>query len=235
MKTLANKIEIFNDAEDVLTAIEQLPMQVNIVSFINAHAYRMACSDNAFKEALLNSDILLRDGIGAKWLMQAYAKDYGYNSNGTDLIPLVLSKFKAKSFCFIGTESPYIDQAVERCKNESVNVVGFLDGFNDTQTMFDFVNKNKADVLILGMGMPRQEKFAEYLKQNYKHSITVINGGAIFDFLAGRFKRAPAIYQRFGIEWLYRLTNEPKRLFNRYIIGIPVFIGLLLKHKIKKR
>jgi len=69
------------------------------------------------------------------------------------------------------------------------------------------------------------------LRDGAEHSCTIVNGGAIIDFLAERVNRAPLVWRKLGMEWLYRLIQEPKRLFNRYVIGNVVFLtrGLVLR------
>lgn len=237
MKSIAEKISPLETQAQALSALENEleSSTVSVVSFINAHAYTMAHANPAFKDCLLNSNLLLRDGIGAKILLSRYNKPVGYNANGTDLIPLLLSKFKGKSVCFIGTESPYIDQAVAKCKSEGHNILAHMDGFNDDKAMLEFVKNHEPDILILGMGMPKQEYFAAYLQKHYANPLVVVNGGAIFDFIANRFSRAPSIFRKLNLEWFYRLINEPVRLFNRYVIGIPKFFWFLNKNKRRER
>ena len=233
MKTLAEKIKFCNTEQDALRAISETMQTagVSVVSFINAHAYTMADASSNFEQCLLNASLLFRDGIGAKILLKQYNKAPGYNANGTDLIPLILNNTKGKSVCFIGTESPYIETAASTCQQNGINVTAHIDGFQSTAAMFEFVEKHKPNILILGMGMPKQEMFAMYLQEHYSGNILVVNGGAIFDFIAERFVRAPAFFRKFGLEWLYRLLNEPARLFKRYVIGIPKFFVILRKNK----
>jgi exopolysaccharide biosynthesis WecB/TagA/CpsF family protein len=232
MKTIASKIVPANSDASAIKLIEKEISQntVSIVSFLNAHAYTLANKSNEFLDCLLTCDLLFRDGIGAKFLLKKYNKTIGYNANGTDLIPLILREFHSYKFCFIGTESPYIENAAELCKQNGNKVIATMDGFQDTNTMMSFVEQHKPDILILGMGMPKQELFSRELQKNYKQPLVVVNGGAIFDFLANRVKRAPELFRRLNIEWLYRLANEPKRLFSRYVIGIPKFFWLLRKN-----
>ena len=101
--------------------------------------------------------------------------------------------------------------------------------------MFEFIEAHQPEILILGMGMPKQEYFSAFLQHNYEKPLVVVNGGAIFDFIANRFTRAPSIFRKLNLEWLYRLMNEPIRLFNRYAIGIPKFFWILRKNMKQER
>lgn len=237
MKLLAEKINVVEEESRALELIDKelLSPKVSVISFINAHAYTMADSSPEFKNCLLKSNLLFRDGSGAKILLRHYHIRTGYNANGTDLIPLVLDRYKDKSVCFIGTESPYIDEASATYKAKGTKLLAYMDGFQNTETMYNFVQEHQPEILILGMGMPKQEKFSLYMQENYKGSLLIINGGAIFDFTANRFTRAPAIFRKFGLEWFYRLINEPIRLFDRYVIGIPKFFVVLMRNAIQEK
>lgn len=236
MKEIVQKIAPAEDQNKAILTITDLMKNsgTSVVSFINAHAYTMADKSESFKQSLINSDVLFRDGIGAKILLKAYKTPPGYNANGTDLIPIILNTFKNEPICFIGTESPFINDAAEACRKNGINIVEYLDGFQDTQSMTAFIERSKPRILILGMGMPKQEEFSMHLKTHYRAPLLVINGGAIFDFIAKRFDRAPAFFRNNGLEWLYRLANEPRRLFKRYVLGIPIFMLKLVKYKLKE-
>ena len=80
--------------------------------------------------------------------------------------------------------------------------------------------------------MPKQEYLSKHIKDVYTNKLTIINGGAILDFMTGKIKRAPKFFIKFGLEWLVRLYHEPYRLFKRYVIGNPVFLYRLFKELI---
>jgi len=85
--------------------------------------------------------------------------------------------------------------------------------------------------VILAMGMPKQEILAEFIKKEISASGLIISGGAIIDFYAQRQPRAPKLVRELSLEWFYRLLKEPKRLFKRYVFGIPKFFYYLLVGK----
>ena len=74
------------------------------------------------------------------------------------------------------------------------------------------------------MGMPRQELIADAMVTEASYPILIINGGAILDFMAGRVKRAPLRLRQVGLEWLFRLYIEPRRLWRRYLVGNALFL-----------
>lgn len=230
MKKIAKSIKIFEESQVALEYIDTLLNKdgVKVISFVNAHACNLSQTSPEFETALLRSDLLLRDGIGVKILLKVFGKLAGYNVNGTDLIPKILDRYKHQRFVFIGTEHQYVKKAAAICEQQGTTIIDQLDGFQDFPEMLTFIQSTNADCVILGMGMPKQELFSEYLKDNYSANILVVNGGAIFDFIAGRFSRAPKFMRNYGFEWLYRLLKEPLRLFKRYVMGIPVFFAKVL-------
>lgn len=230
MRKVAESITVFQDPQSALKRIDSLMEKdgVKIVSFVNAHACNLGQASAEFQRALLRSDLLLRDGIGTKILLKVFGKPVGYNVNGTDLIPKIIERLRQKRIVFIGTEECFVENAANICQMQGADVVDHMDGFKDFPTMLSLVESTKADCVVLGMGMPKQELFSEYVKDKYSGNVLVINGGAIFDFIAGRFSRAPKLMRNFGLEWLYRLLKEPVRLFKRYVLGIPIFFAKVM-------
>jgi N-acetylglucosaminyldiphosphoundecaprenol N-acetyl-beta-D-mannosaminyltransferase len=89
--------------------------------------------------------------------------------------------------------------------------------------------EHRPSLIVLGMGMPRQEEIASLLRGVLDHPCTIVCGGAIIDFLGKKTSRAPLWMRRTGLEWLYRLALEPRRLFRRYVIGNPLFLWRALR------
>ena len=166
------------------------------------------------------------------------AENSSINLNGTDLIPTIIKNFdnqKNISFIIIGSSEPWLSIAAKKLiKN---NNIFLLDGYNNAHTNLKFVekhiNKNKLNVILLAMGMPKQEKFAETISSKFiNHQGCIISGGAIIDFTGGKIQRANNFLRMIGMEWFYRFLKEPKRMFFRYIIGIPRFIFRVLFNRI---
>lgn len=231
MKKIAKSINAVASQHEALDLVSGLLTKegANVVSFVNAHACLMARQNPAFSEALMSSDLLLRDGIGVKLMMKAYSLPHGFNANGTDLIPAILSQHKTKQIMCIGTSEPFLSNAVNKLKTSNVNVVCAIDGFQNTHDLIAKINEVKPDIVLLGMGMPKQELFCkEFKKLAADRSTLLICGGAILDFYAERFPRAPELLRAIGMEWCYRLVKEPRRLFKRYILGIPLFFFAIM-------
>jgi N-acetylglucosaminyldiphosphoundecaprenol N-acetyl-beta-D-mannosaminyltransferase len=96
------------------------------------------------------------------------------------------------------------------------------------KTLGEMINASGANVVWIGLGTPKQEKFA-YTLSSYCKVDYIITVGAVFDFFTGNLPYAPLWIRNLGLEWLYRLIKEPRRLFGRYIVIVPAFIWLNLK------
>ena len=94
------------------------------------------------------------------------------------------------------------------------------------------INASNSDILFLGLGSPYQEKFISLYGKILNVPLQIAIGSGI-EFLSSVRKRAPLMLQRLGLEWLFRLLNEPKRLWKRYLIGIPVFMFKVLCYKVR--
>lgn len=203
---------------------------VRTLGFVNAHAMNIAAESGRFAFDLAGCDWLLRDGSGMKILTRKLNVSAGLNMNGTDLIPEIILAYKDKRVALWGTRSPNLEAAATNVElRYGVDVVSVLDGFAAPQHYLDEFIRSKPDLVILAMGMPKQESIAAMLRQSgVEKGCLVVCGGAILDFLSGAITRAPRVYRMLGVEWLYRLFREPKRLFHRYVVGNPLFIWRML-------
>lgn len=196
-----------------------------VVSFINAHAANLAWSDQAFRAALSSSDVLFRDGIGMAIALPGLGLEPGMNLNGTDLIPDILRAHAHRSIALAGSTSACAEEAANRLRTQlNCRVIAAIDGFRTDDTYSVWAHSHRPEVIVLGMGMPKQERLALRLRSELDHPCLIINGGAVLDFLAGRVDRAPCWARAARMEWVYRLVHEPRRLWRRYILGNPLFL-----------
>nr|WP_314481063.1 WecB/TagA/CpsF family glycosyltransferase [uncultured Pseudomonas sp.] len=195
-----------------------------IVGFVNAHAMNLTVQDEAYCHALLDADVLLRDGSGMAMLYRHMGLAPGLNMNGTDFIPQLVQAYRGRRVAFWGTRQPFLGRAVECCvATYGITPVSVHDGFADLQTYLRLATEQRPDLILLGMGMPKQEAVAAALK-GVGLPCVIVCGGAVLDFMGGKVNRAPAWVRRLGAEWLYRLLCEPRRLFLRYVVGNPLFL-----------
>ncbi|MFV3406556.1 WecB/TagA/CpsF family glycosyltransferase [Pseudomonas sp. NY15463] len=209
--------------QQVLDTLTQ-PKAPTVLGFVNAHALNLVAGSADYAVSLAAADWLLRDGSGMAILLRRLGREPGLNMNGTDLIPRLLGAYTGRRVAFWGTCEPYLSQAVAHCRARyGVEVVSVHDGFADTATYLEMARRLQPELIVLGMGMPKQEAVAAQLAANGAPCL-IVCGGAILDFLGGRVSRAPRWLRRLGGEWLYRLFKEPRRLFMRYVVGNPLFL-----------
>jgi exopolysaccharide biosynthesis WecB/TagA/CpsF family protein len=205
-----------------------------IVSFLNAHAVNLCWDSQNSARAFAASDLLLRDGVGMSLLLAGMGEPPGRNMNGTDLIPRLLDELKGAKLAVWGSLDTCSAKAANLLREKGHTIVSVEDGFQADDYYLQCFSAARPEVLLLGMGMPRQEFLAQTLKDAASHPCMIINGGAIIDFMSGRARRAPQWVRRLCCEWLYRLSREPKRLAKRYLAGNAIFLMrslLLVRNK----
>lgn len=207
------------------------PTESRVLAFVNAHAMNSAASSPDFFDAVMSADLVLRDGIGMAILLRLLHQAPGLNLNGTDLIPKILRCYAGKRIALFGTQEPFLEAArsVVATRLAPGSDCITADGFLDTAAYVRLATEQRPSVILLGMGMPRQEEVAAVLRAALAYPCLIICGGAIIDFLGGKTSRAPGWMRASGLEWLYRLALEPKRLFKRYVLGNPLFIARALR------
>lgn len=207
--------------EDLIQNLTSSSDGVRVLSFVNAHAVMRSVRDHDFFKDLMQSHWLLRDGTGMAMIMRRVGARPGLNLNGTDFIPLLLEHVpRSRRLALMGTRQPYLGLAARRLQKMGFENVSTLNGFHPEETYVDHARRENPDLIVLAMGMPKQECVARRLAQDTQFAardVLIVNGGAILDFLSGEVPRAPAWMRRWGIEWLYRLWREPRRMYSRFL------------------
>ena len=225
--------------------LTRLPEGKLLINTINAFSYNNARKDNRFAEALVCGDVLIPDGMSVvkacQWLGNADAPTE--RVAGWDLFEFEMQRLNdggaSKKVMFFGSSNHVLDLIKKRCKIQYPNltVVTFSPPYKpifseeDNQLMVSTINEACPDLLWIGMTAPKQEKWTYDNWDKLKVNCHVGTIGAVFDFYAGTAKRAPMWWQQHGLEWLYRLIKEPKRMWRRYIIGNVEFIMYILIEK----
>ncbi|MHC8367357.1 WecB/TagA/CpsF family glycosyltransferase [Pseudomonas sp. ZT5P21] len=225
-QTLIQKLKVVRDSgdEQALLAALSRAEGATVLGFVNAHAMNLVTRNTDYCNALSSADVLLRDGSGMAVLFRRLGLEPGLNMNGTDFIPKVLAAFSGRRVAFWGTEEPFLANAVHHSQAQySVNVVSAHHGFAPVDVYVNLARQSQPELIVLGMGMPKQEAVAVRLAATGAPCV-IVCGGAILDFLGGKVTRAPQWMRRLGCEWVFRLISEPKRLFHRYVVGNPMFL-----------
>ncbi|QWT52113.1 WecB/TagA/CpsF family glycosyltransferase [Eubacterium sp. MSJ-33] len=199
--------------------------------------------DAYFREAYAHADLILADGKPLLWIAKAKKTPIREKISGSDLFPRIAQHAANKGYTmfFLGAGEGVAQKAAEELKKKypSLMVIGCYAppmGFeHDREAVLQIINRVKTakpDILVVGLGTPKQEKF---LYRHYKQmGVPVSLGlGASFDFIAGNRKRAPRWMSNHGLEWLYRTLQEPKRLAGRYIKDAVGILPILFKYRNK--
>lgn len=197
--------------------------------------------DKYFKEICDNAELLLVDGHPLLWIAKWYGHPIKQKICGSDLVPLLceISSKKGYSVFLLGAAEGVAAKAAENLKKKypGLKVAGTYSppyGFEKDKAEIEKIDKilldSKADLLFVGMGVPKQDIFIYENMKKYQIPMS-FSIGATIDFEAGEQKRAPLWINKIGMEWLYRFFQDPKRMFKRYFQDDMKIIGLAWKYR----
>ena len=204
-------------------------IEPSIVAFANVHSLNVAATDRRFRSAL-ETAIVFNDGAGLDIASRLlFGSPFPANLNGTDFVPRYMAETAHNYRIFLLGSRPEI---VKRAAAEFArlyprhDIVGYRDGYfgsGENASIIQNIRRSAADIVLVAMGNPKQEI---WLVDNLAATGCKLGFGvgALFDFMSGEVPRASLWMQRNGLEWLYRLYNEPRRLWNRYVYGNPLFL-----------
>ncbi len=210
------------------------------VAFLNANTAVRATENSAFSK-ILQRFVIFNDGVGvnaAHWLK--YGSGFPENLNGTDFTPLYLAKTRHRFRVFLlGAKPDVVAETAKFLMNKypQHDIVGYRDGYfsrNENEDIVRLIRSKAANLLLVAMGNPLQEF---WIADNLERTGVVIafGVGALFDFSAGRFPRAPRLIRWLRIEWLFRLMCEPGRLWKRYTVDNFKFLAYAIGDALKYR
>lgn len=195
-----------------------------LVFDINGHGLALAAFDSAYAKSLLSAEVVHADGQPIVWASRvACAESIPERTATTDLIHAVgrASESKGLRVFFLGAKPEVIDRASKKFLHlyPTAQLAGHLDGYfaeSDLDAIVEKINRSNTDVVFVGLGKPREQVLCSALRSRLEVSWLITAGGC-FDFLAGDAPRAPAVMQKLSLEWLYRLSMDPRRLAWRYL------------------
>lgn len=221
--------------------LSSLPDGKLLINTINAHSYNTALKDSLFAEALTKGDVLIPDGasvvMACRWLK---AKSQPVERiAGWDLFVHEMDRLNRKggTCFFMGSSEKVLELIRKRAAVDYPNIKvetyspPYKPEFSeeDNKGIIEAINRANPDLLWIGMTAPKQEKWTYTHWKELDIHCHVGTIGAVFDFFAGTVERAPLWWQEHGLEWLYRLLKEPKRMWRRYIIGNTLFLKNVIK------
>jgi len=208
-----------------------------MVTYLNANCVNISFTDFEYKKILQKSDLVYAGGQGVVWASKFIGSPLPERVNILDFFDILVRKLRDKKITIylLGGRVEIVKKTEGVLKKKGLKIVGSRDGFFDKTEEMEIIqeiNFLKPDILMVGMGVPRQEKWIH----NYLNKLDVNlywAVGAAFGWLSGYRKRAPIWMIRCGLEWLYRLYQEPKRLWRRYLIGNFIFIYHVLRWRLQ--
>lgn len=192
-----------------------------------------------YRELVAQADIITADGMPLVWASRFRGADQGIadRTTGVDLVDAFLRMPNLPSYAVIGGVDPavtlarYGDAALQACRYLFNGKVNLSD--EQVQEFADTLRDKQVRVLFIALGVPKQDRLALKLRASIPELIITGIGGT-FEILGPQGSRAPLWMQKTGLEWLYRLSREPGRLWRRYLIHYPAGIALLLKDGMRK-
>src|SRR4051812_44275571 len=202
------------------------------VAYVNAHVLNQSSSDPTLRAALQRADLVYCDGYGVRLAAKAIGLEVPHRMTGADWIWGVAALCEAggRSLYLLGSNPGASQEAAAALKRwyPSLDVRGTHHGYFEIGTphserVIEHIAEHKPDVLLVGMGTPLQEQWVDhYYERLDAHVVWTV--GALFDYVSGRVPRAPHWMADHGLEWIFRLVLEPRRMWRRYLLGNPVFL-----------
>jgi len=238
---LKNKATILQIPFDALTKAQALETLMgyfevegggnHLVVTPNPEAVMLAQRSPYFMQIIQGADLVLADGIGIIIAAHILKLHIPERVPGCDISLELLKKSKGKKVYLLGSAPGVAETAMAKLRSQGINVVGAHDGYFNEETEKNILNELQSlnvDILIVGMGMPRQEEWTAKHLHTLPCKITLCLGGSI-DIFAGKVQRAPKIMRKIGLEWLYRLITNPWRA--KRMLDLPRFIWAIFRTK----
>ena len=208
---------------------------VSQVVTINPEMFKEAEKNQNFSNIVKEAEMVIPDGIGVKIALQITGKKAN-RIPGIDFAKKLLQEAAVSGIpvAIIGSKEEVVVKAVENLQNEinGLNIVYYHNGyFNDDALIYDELKTKSPKLILVALGSPRQEEFIYNAKKVLNPALMVGIGGSL-DVWSGSVKRAPKIFQKLGLEWLYRTVSQPSR-FKRIFPTLPLFLLKVINYKDK--
>jgi N-acetylglucosaminyldiphosphoundecaprenol N-acetyl-beta-D-mannosaminyltransferase len=242
MRTQVNLLGTLIDCVDATEAIARVDTYVQSRRFhqvvtVNVDFLRLAGKHEGFRDLVNSSDLVLADGMPLVWASRRRPVPLPARLTGVDMILACaqLAVSRGYGIFLLGAAPGVANDAAQvlRRRFPGVRIVGTYSPPNtepaELERCVRMVSAANADMLFVAFGAPKQEEFIRRYRERLNVPVCMGIGGS-FDMLAGNVRRAPLWVQHHGLEWLYRLAQEPRRLWKRYIIhDLPVFARMMLQ------
>jgi N-acetylglucosaminyldiphosphoundecaprenol N-acetyl-beta-D-mannosaminyltransferase len=229
--------------EEAISMMQQSLKQQKQCSifFVNPDCLNKTIADGEYRSVLKASDHIFPDGVGLIMAGKLLKSPLRENINGTDMLPFLCRMAAAEdhSIFLLGGKPGIAEQAAAAIHRDfGVRIAGTSDGYFDrerqSERIIQAINSSGASILLVAFGAPLQEKWIAGHRHQLQPGILMGVGG-LFDFYSGNIRRAPRWIREIGFEWIYRILQEPARMWRRYVIGNPLFLYRVMKWKLFTR
>lgn len=207
---------------------------------INSATINEIVINKEFKEAINRADLKHIDGMSVVWALRFLGYKIPERVATPDLAEEIMKMAENENYSIFlfGARDEMLTACISNIKMyyPSLKIAGYRNGYfkpEDEDSIVKTINEAAPDILFLGMSSPVKELFCERHRNELKVKY-LLGVGGYFDILSGYIKRAPRWMQNIGLEWSYRLLQEPKRMWRRYLIGNNKFLWLIIKEKFKR-
>ena len=202
------------------------------VAYVNAHVLNQSFSNAELRRALQTSDLVYCDGYGVRLAARVIGLPVPHRMTGADWIwgVAALCQESGRSLYLLGSDPGASAEAAEALRRwyPRLRVTGTHHGYFElgsphSERVLEHIAEKRPDIVLVGMGTPQQELWVDRYYERIEASV-VWTVGALFDYVAGRTPRAPHWLADHGLEWIFRLVVEPRRMWRRYLLGNPAFL-----------
>lgn len=230
------------DALSVPEAVEQVLRPApdgRVVHFAHPHALNLAAFDRELSANLARADLVLPDGIGLRVAAAMVGVQLRDNLNGTDLLPLLCrgAAERGLPLALVGGKPGVAEECARRLSalapglRFAVVSDGFLDDLR-SKRVADEIRAKGPVLALVGMGTPVQERWVRRWLAGGR-GVCAVTVGGLFDFYSGNIPRASQAWRELGLEWVWRLIQEPRRMAGRYLLGNPLFVMLAALQRLR--
>lgn len=242
------RIEILNTFVDNLTMQETVSAVKEYIEKrkplhligVNADKINELYRNERLKRIVNHCGIINADGVSVVWASKKLKRPLKERVAGIDLMEELLKLAEKENYevYFLGARQEILEQCVEKIKENhpKIHVAGYRNGYfskDEWSNVAAELEKSKARIVFVGITSPLKEYLIDYFQSKNLSAVFMGVGGS-FDVISGNIPRAPKWVQKLGLEWLFRVLQEPKRLWKRYLVGNSEFIFRVYREKYRK-
>ncbi|MDD7738625.1 MAG: WecB/TagA/CpsF family glycosyltransferase [Fusicatenibacter sp.] len=245
---MMNRIKILDTYVDNLTMAETVTVVDQFIKEkkplhlmgVNADKINMLRKDPQLKDIVNGCDVINADGASVVWASKVLGKPLKERVAGIDLMYhlMELAEKRGYQVYFLGAKQEVVTETVDIVKkmHPALQIVGYRNGYfkkDEWSEIAEMLRESRAQIVFVGITSPLKEYLVEYL-QNQDLNCVFMGVGGSFDVVSGNIPRAPKWVQNIGMEWLFRVLQEPGRLWKRYFFGNIEFITSVYREKFRK-